>query len=123
MYLENKRALLSLLGVAFPSLLIHGRVGLDRVGGHPRAPEKPCESGVYDGGGACDLSRAQGSRIPHSGGEGGYIVACAMIYEREFGVPSHQFLYSLLQFYGPVLHHLTPSGNLHMAAFVTLCEA
>jgi hypothetical protein len=62
--------------------------------------------------------------IPHSGGGGGgYIVACTTIYEWEFGVPSHQFLYSLLQFYGPVLHHLTPSGNLHMSAFVTLCEA
>jgi hypothetical protein len=29
---------LSLLGVASPSLLIHGRVGLDRVEGHTRAP-------------------------------------------------------------------------------------
>jgi hypothetical protein len=38
-------------------------------------------------------------------------------------VPSHRFLYSLLQFYNLELHHLTPSGILHMAAFVTLCEA
>jgi hypothetical protein len=34
-----------------------------------------------------------------------------------------QFLRSLLQFYGPELHYLTLSGILHMAAFVTLCEA
>jgi hypothetical protein len=40
-----------------------------------------------------------------------------------FGVPSHRFLYLLLQFYGLELHHLTPSGILHVAAFMTLCEA
>jgi hypothetical protein len=67
---------LSLLGVASPSLLIHGGVGLDCVGGHARAPTKPCESGVYDDGGACDLSCTRGSRAPppHSG-EG---IRCAM---------------------------------------------
>jgi hypothetical protein len=53
---------------------------------------------------------------------GGYIVACVAFYERGFGVPSHRFLYSLLQFYGLELHHLTPSGILHMAAFVIICE-
>jgi hypothetical protein len=37
-------------------------------------------------------------------------------------VPSHQFFHSLLQFYGLEMHHLTPSGILHMASFVTLCE-
>jgi hypothetical protein len=36
---------------------------------------------------------------------GGYIMACVMFYERGFGVPSHQFLYLLLQFYGLELHH------------------
>jgi hypothetical protein len=35
----------------------------------------------------------------------------------------YQFLHSLLQSYDLELHHLTPSGILHMAAFVTLCEA
>jgi hypothetical protein len=53
---------------------------------------------------------------------GGYIVACTALYERGFSVPSHQFLRSLLQFYGLELYHLTPSGILHMAAFMTLCE-
>jgi hypothetical protein len=38
-------------------------------------------------------------------------------------VPSHRFLHSLLQSYGLELHHLTPSGILHMVAFVTLCKA
>jgi hypothetical protein len=45
----------SLLGVALTSFLIHGRVGLDRVRGQARAPAKPCESGVYNSDGACDL--------------------------------------------------------------------
>jgi hypothetical protein len=35
---------------------------------------------------------------------GEYVVACAM-------------------FYGLEMHHRTPSGKLHLAAFVTLCEA
>jgi hypothetical protein len=43
--LENKSDLLSLLGVASPSLLIHGEVGLGRVGGHARAPTKLGDSG------------------------------------------------------------------------------
>jgi hypothetical protein len=38
-------------------------------------------------------------------------------------VPSHQFLPSLLQFYGLELHYLTTSGILHMAAFENLCKA
>jgi hypothetical protein len=53
----------------------------------------------------------------------GYVVVCAVFYERGFGVPLHQFLCSLLQSYVLELHHLTPSGILHMASFVTLCEA
>jgi hypothetical protein len=44
-------------------------------------------------------------------------------YEIGFGMPSHRFLYSLLQFYAQELHHLTPSGILHIAAFMTLCKA
>jgi hypothetical protein len=42
----------------------------------------------------------------------GYMVACTTFYERGFGVPSHQFLRSLLQFYAMKLYHLTPSGIL-----------
>jgi hypothetical protein len=53
----------------------------------------------------------------------GYVVARSSFYEREFGVPSHQFLCLLLQFYVLELHHLTLLGILHIAAFVTLCEA
>jgi hypothetical protein len=53
---------------------------------------------------------------------GGYIVTCSAFYERGFGVPSHQFLHFLMQFYGLELHHLTPSRVLHIVAFITLCE-
>jgi hypothetical protein len=52
-----------------------------------------------------------------------YVVACSAFYMRGFGVPPHRFLCSLLQFYGLELHQLTPLGTLHIAAFVTLCEA
>jgi hypothetical protein len=38
-------------------------------------------------------------------------------------VPSHQFLRLLLWYYSLELYHLTPSGILHIAAFITLCEA
>jgi hypothetical protein len=38
-------------------------------------------------------------------------------------MPPHQFLRSLLRYYGLELHHLTPSGVLHITAFMTLCEA
>jgi hypothetical protein len=53
----------------------------------------------------------------------GIIVVCAAIYERRFGLSSHQFLISLLWSYCLELHHLTPLGILHIAAFITLCEA
>jgi hypothetical protein len=54
---------------------------------------------------------------------GGYIIVYAAFYECGFCAPSHWFLHSLLLFYGLELHHLSPSGILHIAAFVTLCEA
>jgi hypothetical protein len=44
-------------------------------------------------------------------------------YERGLDTPSHQFLHSLLQYYGLVMHILIPSRILHIAAFMTLCEA
>jgi hypothetical protein len=53
----------------------------------------------------------------------GFVVVCAAFFEWGFGLPPHQFLCSLLRSYGLEQHHLTSSGILHMAAFVTLCEA
>jgi hypothetical protein len=52
----------------------------------------------------------------------GYVLAFSVFYERGGTLP-HRFFHSLLQFYGLELHHLTPSGILHITTFVTLCEA
>jgi hypothetical protein len=43
--------------------------------------------------------------------------------QQEFGVPLHRFLHLLLQFYGLELHHLNSLWILHIASFITLCEA
>jgi hypothetical protein len=53
----------------------------------------------------------------------GYVVSFMAFYERGFDMPLHPFLPLLLWYYGLELHHLTPSRVLHIAAFVTLCEA
>jgi hypothetical protein len=53
----------------------------------------------------------------------GYVVAFVAFYERGFYAPSDQLLCSMLQYYGLELHNLTPSGILHIATFMTLCEA
>jgi hypothetical protein len=50
-------------------------------------------------------------------------VSFVAFYEQGFGMPTHQLLRLLLQYYSFELHNLTPSGVLHIAAFVTLCEA
>jgi hypothetical protein len=42
----------------------------------------------------------------------GYVVSFVPFYERGFSMPPHQFLHSLLRYYGLKLHHLTPSGVL-----------
>ena len=39
------------------------------------------------------------------------------------GLPLHPFLWGLLFFYGLRLHDQTPEGILHIATFITLCEA
>jgi hypothetical protein len=54
---------------------------------------------------------------------GRYVMSFMTFYERGFGVPSHQFFRLLLQFFGLEMHHLTPSGILHIVAFMTLCKA
>jgi hypothetical protein len=53
----------------------------------------------------------------------GYVVSFMAFYEQRFDVPLHPFLHSLLQYYGLELYHLTASGVLHIAVFITLCEA
>jgi hypothetical protein len=53
----------------------------------------------------------------------GYIVSFMVFYMLGFGMPLHWFLHSLLWYYGHELYHLTPSGVLHIMAFMNLCEA
>jgi hypothetical protein len=113
--------LLSLRGVVSPSLLIHGGVGLDHVSGQAKALAKPHESGYMI---TVEFATCRVPDDPVSPALAvGYVMACTTFYEREFNVPSHQFLCCLLEFYSLELHHLTPSGMLHMVAFVTLCVA
>jgi hypothetical protein len=50
--------LLSLQGVASPSLLNYSRAGLDPIRGQVFTLVGPHELGVHDSGGACDLSCA-----------------------------------------------------------------
>jgi hypothetical protein len=52
----------------------------------------------------------------------GYMVSFTSFYAWGFGMRPHQFLGLLLRYYDLELHHLTPLGVLHIAAFVTLCE-
>jgi hypothetical protein len=71
---------LSLQSVASPSLLNHGRVGLDRIRGNARALAKPHKSGVHD-------------RVPEDLAspvqEGGYVMTCVVFDEQGFGVSAH----------------------------------
>jgi hypothetical protein len=65
---------------------------------------------------SCRIPEDPTSPFPTGGGGWGI---CRGVHD----VLAHRFLRSLLQLYGLEPHHLTPSGILHMAAFVTLCEA
>jgi hypothetical protein len=47
---------------------------------------------------------------------GGYVVPFMVFYEWGFDTPPHWFFCSLLRYYDLELHHLTPSGVLHIAA-------
>jgi hypothetical protein len=42
---------------------------------------------------------------------------------RGLSLPAHEFLHGLLFVYGVQLHQLTPNSLLHIAFFITLCEA
>jgi hypothetical protein len=68
---------------------------------------------------ACRVPEDLASRTPVEG----YMVSFTAFYERGLGMWPHQFLHSILWYYGLKLLLLTPSGVLHIATSVTLCEA
>ena len=43
--------------------------------------------------------------------------------ERALAIPTSDFLYALLKYWGIQLHHLTPQSILHLSIFSHLCEA
>jgi hypothetical protein len=53
----------------------------------------------------------------------GYWVMFLAFLLRGLSLPAHKFLCGLLFVYGVQLHQLTPYSLLHIAYFITLCEA
>ena len=53
----------------------------------------------------------------------GEVVSFLAFHERELGYPVHWFLRGLLNEWGLELQHLNLTGVLHIAGFVTVCEA
>ena len=51
------------------------------------------------------------------------VVSFLAFHERRFGYAPHWFLRGLLNEWGLELQHLNPTGVLHIAGFVTVCEA
>ena len=53
----------------------------------------------------------------------GEVVSFLAFHERGLGYPAHWLLRGLLNEWGLELQHLNPMGVLHIAGFVTVCEA
>ena len=51
------------------------------------------------------------------------MVSFLTFHERGLGYPAHWFLRGLLNEWCLELQHLNPMGVLHIAGFVTICEA
>ena len=51
------------------------------------------------------------------------VVSFLAFHERGLGYPAHWFLRGLLNGWGLELQHLNPTRVLHIAGFVTVCEA
>jgi hypothetical protein len=59
--------------------------------------------------------------MPHLGDD--EVVVLASFYERGFSLPLHSFVRGLLHYYLLEIKNLHPNVVLHIAYFVTLCEA
>ena len=53
----------------------------------------------------------------------GEVVSFLAFHEHGLGYPAHWFLRGILNEWGLELQHLNPMGVLHIAGFVTVCEA
>lgn len=51
------------------------------------------------------------------------MVELASFYERGFGLPLHSFVWGILHYYKLELQNFHPNSILHIACFITLCEA
>ena len=51
------------------------------------------------------------------------MVSFLTFHERGLGYPTHWFLRGLLNEWGLELQHLNPTGVLHIACFINMCEA
>ena len=51
------------------------------------------------------------------------VVSFLTFHEHGLGYPAHWFLHRLLNEWGLELQHLNPTGVLHIAGFITICEA
>jgi hypothetical protein len=75
-----------------------------------------------------DLKKAKKERFPPESAEvifpptGFWVMFLAFLF-CGLSLPAHEFLLGLLFVYGVQLHHLTPNYLLHIACFITLCEA
>jgi hypothetical protein len=87
----------SLLGVASPSLLIHGGVELDHTDDMQEHLQNLVSQGYMM---VVDFTTCRVPEDPASPIQvGGYIVVCAAFHEQGFGVQLHWFLCLLLQFH------------------------
>src|SRR5947207_8658508 len=53
----------------------------------------------------------------------GELVVFEPFFYRGFSLPTNNFFWGLLHFYGIELVHLNPNSILHIATFIPLCEA
>jgi hypothetical protein len=53
----------------------------------------------------------------------GEVVVLSSFHERDFGLPCTSFVRGLLFFYGLDIQNLHPNLDIHIACFITLCEA
>jgi hypothetical protein len=53
----------------------------------------------------------------------GFLVMFLSFLFRGLSLPAHEFLHGLLFVYSVQLHQLTPNSLLHIACFITICEA